>query len=40
MINILKNFFKDNNKDNENHISDLQILTGLMIEAANSDGNK
>ncbi len=39
MINILKNFFKDNNKDNENNISDLQILSGLMIEAANSDGN-
>ena len=39
MINILKNFFEDNNKLKKDDINDLEILCGLMIEAANSDGN-
>ena len=38
MINILKNFFEDNNKLKKDDINDLEILCGLMIEAANSDG--
>ena len=38
MINILKNFFEDNNKLKKDNINDLEILCGLMIEAANSDG--
>ncbi len=38
MINILKNFFEDNNKLKKDDIDDLEILCGLMIEAANSDG--
>ena len=39
MINILKNFFEDNNKQKKDDTNDLEILCGLMIEAANSDGN-
>ena len=35
---ILKNFFEDNNKLKKDDINDLEILCGLMIEAANSDG--
>tara|TARA_B100001027_G_C16196093_1_gene298398 strand:- start:3 stop:440 length:438 start_codon:yes stop_codon:yes gene_type:complete len=38
LINILKNFFEDNNKLKKDDIDDLEILCGLMIEAANSDG--
>jgi len=38
LINILKNFFEDNNKLKKDDINDLEILCGLMIEAANSDG--
>ena len=38
MINILKNFFEDNNKLKKDDTNDLEILCGLMIEAANSDG--
>ena len=38
MINILKNFFEDNTKLKKDDINDLEILCGLMIEAANSDG--
>ncbi len=38
MINILKKFFEDNNKLKKDDINDLEILCGLMIEAANSDG--
>ena len=38
MINILKNFFEDNNKQKKDDTNDLEILCGLMIEAANSDG--
>ncbi len=38
MLNILKNFFenKDNNKSEIN--KNLELLCGLMIEAANTDG--
>ncbi len=38
MLNILKNFFenKDNNKSDIN--KNLELLCGLMIEAANTDG--
>ena len=39
MLNLLKNFFE--NKENsfeEAEIQNLQLLCGLMIEAANSDG--
>ena len=38
MLNILKNFFenKDNNKSDINE--NLELLCGLMIEAANTDG--
>ncbi len=40
MINLFKNFFNDNIKsDDNNTIDNLQILCGLMIEAANTDGN-
>ena len=38
MINILKKFFDDNNQLKKNDINDLEILCGIMIEAANSDG--
>tara|TARA_B100000989_G_C19272466_1_gene356816 strand:+ start:131 stop:568 length:438 start_codon:yes stop_codon:yes gene_type:complete len=38
LINILKKFFEDNNKLKKDDINDLEILCGLMIEAANSDG--
>ncbi len=39
MINLLKNFFEreDNNKSNDDSYH-LKLLCGLMIEAANSDG--
>ena len=39
MINLLKHIFENNNSENnesESHL--LEILCGLMIEAANSDG--
>ena len=39
MIKILKNFFEDSNKQKKDDTNDLEILCGLMIEAANSDGN-
>ena len=38
MINILKKFFDDNDQLKKNDINDLEILCGIMIEAANSDG--
>ena len=42
MLSILKNFFGKNGLDNNNNLnlnSNLELLCGLMIEAANSDGN-
>ena len=38
MINSLKNFFIRSEEDIETEISDLNILCGIMIEAANIDG--
>ena len=39
MINSLKNFFIKNEENTEIEISDLNILCGIMIEAANIDGS-
>ena len=40
MINLLRNFFENQgNKNNDNFIDNLEILSGLMIEAAYSDGS-
>ncbi len=38
MINILKNFFQANETTNKDTNQNLELLCGLMIEAANSDG--
>ena len=38
MINSLKNFFIKSEENIETKISDLNILCGIMIEAANIDG--
>ena len=38
MINILKKIFEQNEKNKENIEKDIELLCGLMIEAANSDG--
>ena len=38
MINILKNFFSTDNTTIKDTNEDLEILCGLMIEAANTDG--
>ncbi len=38
MLNILKNFFDNEVSDNEGQNNNLELLCGLMIEAANSDG--
>ena len=39
MINLLKNILKNNNSfENKNYNNDLEILCGLMIEAAYTDG--
>ncbi len=38
MINSLKNFFIRSKENTETEISDLNILCGIMIEAANIDG--
>ena len=38
MINLLKNFFSTDNTSVKDSNEDLEILSGLMIEAANSDG--
>ena len=38
MLNSLKNFFKQNKDENFASSNDLNILCGLMIEAANIDG--
>ena len=39
MINLLKNFFESKDIDNIPKDSNLELLCGLMIEAANSDGD-
>ena len=38
MLNILKNFFEEKDTDT-NDFDSLELLSGLMIEAANSDGH-
>ncbi len=38
MINLLKNFFKNNAVEDNITDQNLELLCGLMIEAANSDG--
>ncbi len=38
MLNILKNFFEEKDTDT-NDFDSLELLCGLMIEAANSDGH-
>ena len=39
MLNLLKNFFEKNEDSKVQSNDNLEILCGLMIEAANSDGN-
>ena len=40
MLNLLKNFFENENTEQiKNSNDDLQLICGLMIEAANTDGN-
>ena len=39
MINLLKNFFENKEIDQISEDSNLELLCGLMIEAANSDGD-
>ena len=39
MLNLLKNFFEKNENSKADSNDNLEILCGLMIEAANSDGN-
>ena len=39
MINLLKNFFENKEIDKNSKESKLELLCGLMIEAANSDGD-
>ena len=39
MINLLKNFFENKEIDKNSKLSNLELLCGLMIEAANSDGD-
>ena len=39
MFNSLKNFFQQSEKTYQNIESDLQLLSGLMIEAASIDGH-
>ena len=39
MLNLLKNFFEKNEDSKVESNDNLEILCGLMIEAANSDGN-
>ena len=38
MINILKKLFDEKNTNKNDEINNLELLCGLMIEAANSDG--
>ncbi len=40
MLKSLVNIFRKNeNIDENNHLEDLELLCGIMVEAANSDGN-
>ncbi|MDC3131757.1 TerB family tellurite resistance protein [Pelagibacteraceae bacterium] len=39
MINLLKNFFDNKESLNKPNESNLELLCGLMVEAANSDGD-
>ncbi len=39
MLNLLKNFFEKNEEPKADSNDNLEILCGLMVEAANSDGN-
>jgi uncharacterized tellurite resistance protein B-like protein len=39
LLQSLKNIFSNNDNDKEDKNSDIDVLTGLMIEAANTDGN-
>ena len=39
MINILKNFFENNDANNVSAYNELELICGLLIEAANTDGN-
>ncbi len=39
MINILKNFFENNEVNNVSAYNELELICGLLIEAANTDGN-
>ena len=40
MLNLLKNFFENENTEQiKSSNDDLQLICGLMIEAANTDGN-
>ena len=39
MINILKNFFENNEANNVSAYNELELICGLLIEAANTDGN-
>ena len=39
MINLLKNIFEDKNSEFKNDFNNLELLCGLMIEAANTDGD-
>tara|TARA_Y100000748_G_C15119162_1_gene341498 strand:- start:20 stop:472 length:453 start_codon:yes stop_codon:yes gene_type:complete len=40
LLKSLRNIFSSNiNQDHEDHSKDIDILAGLMIEAANTDGN-
>ena len=40
MLNLLKNFFENENTEQiKNSNDDLQLICGLMIKAANTDGN-
>jgi len=39
LLNSLKNIFSNNEVTKEDNNSDIDILSGLMIEAANTDGN-
>ena len=38
MLNILKNFFDSKDRDESDINNNLELLCGLMIEAANTDG--
>ena len=38
MLNILKNFFDNKDSDETDINKNLELLCGLMIEAANTDG--